>query len=152
MHRRTRPLTAALAGLALLLAAACGDDDAGTDAAAPTETTAAVSDADQDAGEEPVAGCQALQERPDGTYSAGDAGEVEIEVSGDTATIVSTSPNEGWTVEEDDVDDPADDAGTEPDDDPADETELTFVGEDDREIDVEASVVDGELVVEVCES
>lgn len=138
MRRRIRLLTAVVAGLALVLGAACGDDDPITaEPTGPADTAAGVSDADPEAGEEPVAGCAQLQERPDGVYSAGDAGEIELRTTADGVELVEVRPAEGWQVEDDERDD--------------DEIEVTL-REDEREIDVEAAIVDGELVVEVCES
>lgn len=142
MRRPIRLITTIVAGLGLVVgAAACGDDD---EAADTTTSTAAVSDADMDEGEEPVAGCTVLQERPDGVYPAGDAGEIALEAEGGSLTVVDPRPSEGWTVEQQDDPEEVEEEAV--------EVEVTFRGEDEREIDVEASVTDGELVIEVCES
>lgn len=137
MRRRIRPLTAFLAALALVLGAACGDDDPITaEVEGPANTVDGVSgvDSDDDPDEEvPVAGCQQLEERPDGIYSIGDAGEVEVRSSGEAAELVEVRPADGWEVV---------DEGSE---------EVTL-SDGEREIEVEASVVEGEVFVEYCET
>jgi len=139
MRRPARTAASLLAATALLVGA-CGDEDEGaTDPGSnATQETAAVGDAEPEAGDEPVAGCQQLDERPDATYPVGDAGEIEIAAEGSGVRVASTSPAEGWTVEEERTG-----AGG--------ELEVTF-RQDERQIDFEAQVVDGALQIEVCES
>jgi hypothetical protein len=152
MHRTTRFLVGLGGSLALLAgAAACGDDDDTGTPAAETSVDAGFGDdglqeptddgvnlPDPGTDDELVAGCERLDERPDGVYAVGDAGEIEIDFDGTTVRVVEARPAEGWTASEDDEDDD-------------DEVEVTFSG-DDRAIEFEAEVDDGRLEIEVCES
>lgn len=139
MRRTARLLTPIAAAALLFGAAACGDDDdaATTDATAPTDAPA-VNLGDDPETEDPVAGCERLEERPDGVYAVGDAGEAVLEFDGSTVRLVETRPAEGWTATDD----------TEDDD---DEVEVTFSSDDDRSIELEAEVDDGRLEIDVCE-
>jgi hypothetical protein len=151
MRARLRLLTSLVGGFALVAGlAACGDDDtespaavtsvdatAGDDGVQEPTDDAAVNPADPGAGQELVAGCERLDERPDGVYAVGDAGEIQVESDGSTVRVLEVRPAEGWTFSEDDQDD--------------DEVEVTF-RRDDRAIDFEAELDDGRLHIEVCES
>jgi hypothetical protein len=139
MRRTARLLTSFAAAALLVGAAACGDDDdAATTDTTPTTDAPAVNLGDDPETEQAVAGCERLDERPDGVYVVGDAGEAVLEFDGSTVRLAETRPADGWTATED----------TEDDD---DEVEVTFSSDEDRAIQLEAEVDDGRLEIDVCE-
>jgi hypothetical protein len=74
-----------------------------------------------------------------GTYTVGEAGEVEFQRDGDRLVVVGVIANEGWEFE----------AGHEEDEeDAADAIEIKFTS-GDREAEFEATIEDGELEVEI---
>lgn len=155
---------AATAAITLLLAVltACGDDEtavpveeAPDNTAAPAPDAPAALDDDEadgddgpDAGDEPpeqpvqgpqqgewVSGCQELVARGSSTIGAHDAGEVEVEISGDEITGIEVRANPGWVVKDEDWDD--------------DEVKVGFE-QDERKVEFEADLDDGELEIEIC--
>jgi virulence-associated protein VagC len=92
-------------------------------------------------------------------FTLRDAGEVEIRREGDQLVLIEARPNDGWVVDsddpaEDEIEDEDDDAEVE-DEDEGDQDgqtlEVTFV-QGDHEVEFEAEIVDGRLLIEIEES
>ncbi len=89
-------------------------------------------------------------------FTVRDAGEVEIRREGDQLILVEAQPNAGWNLEEDDANEEEAELDDEPEaksenEDDGGELVVTFVRED-QEVEFEAEIVDGRLLIEIEES